>query len=731
MKLASESRVMTITEVAALAGITSRTISPYKNSHSEPPLGTLRAILKVLDFPLYFAFGEDLDTLDNHNDLTDHVSRKCIMEVNKKLYSYFHGRIIDSLGIQMYQSPVAALAELIANAWDADATSVQINLPDEITEESEISIIDNGIGMSFEQCQNCYLNVGRNRRVENGDSYSVGGRPILGRKGIGKFAGFGIARVLTVDTMSKETGEHTVFSLDLNALRGDHYIKTEGKEVQVSEAYLPNEAKKQAHGTTITLKGLTISRKPSKSQFAESMARRFLINQNTHHFTVRVNDLPLPDNNKLMGVEFDFPKDYREEEKPSNLTIQEDRAIEMIGDRQISWRIRFTKATIQNEELRGISIFCGIKVAQTPFFFNLTGGLPAQHGQTYMTGQVQADYLDTMDADIITTERQRINWELPETKSLEEWGQNRVKSLLLIWKKRRAEEKIKRIEDKVAPLAQRLNLLQSTERKIVSNALKRVASVETISDEQFIDLSNGFITAWEQGRLKNLINQISDTSDLDENALLNLLMETQVLNALHIAEAVKAKLEIINGLRIRIESKELENSVRDYIAKNPWLLSPEWETFRKEVSIKNLVEEAAKEAGFEDSANNKRIDLVMSSGTQLLLVEFMRPGLKVDRDHIYRYQTYIDIIRTKIESNTQIHFKKVSGLLIADKLDNPVGMDKVLKRLAHDDMKALEWINLLESASSQWQDFFEILVSRAPTDQRILDLQDTLHGTIK
>ena len=38
-----------------------------------------------------------------------------------KLFLRFHGRIIDSLGIQMYQSPVAAVAELIANAWDADA----------------------------------------------------------------------------------------------------------------------------------------------------------------------------------------------------------------------------------------------------------------------------------------------------------------------------------------------------------------------------------------------------------------------------------------------------------------------------------------------------------------------------------------------------------------------------------------------------------------------------------
>jgi len=37
----------------------------------------------------------------------------------RNLHLSFHGRIIDSLGIQMYQSPVAAVAELIANACNA------------------------------------------------------------------------------------------------------------------------------------------------------------------------------------------------------------------------------------------------------------------------------------------------------------------------------------------------------------------------------------------------------------------------------------------------------------------------------------------------------------------------------------------------------------------------------------------------------------------------------------
>ena len=647
------------------------------------------------------------------------------MSVNEeKLYLRFHGRIIDSLGIQMYQSPVAAIAELIANAWDADARNVAVTLPADLSGQPTIIVRDDGCGMSFEQCQKLYLNVGRNRRIDDDTGRSPNGRPVLGRKGIGKFAGFGIAELLEVDTTSAENGERTVFHLDLSDLRGDKYIGTARKEVPVLLHEQGSASRTTNFGTIITLKNLTLQRTPSKSRFAASMARRFLINQTADEFKVTINDLPLPEDNALMGIEYDFPADYKKNEKPEGLRIADGVGYEKIGEDEIEWRIKFTKDTLGTEELRGVSVFCGIKVAQTPFFFNLSGGLSGQHGQQYVSGQVRADYLDMLDADIITTERQRINWELQECKPLEEWGQKRVKSLLSIWKERRASDKIRRIDDKVAPFSARLERLKATEKRTVLGALKQMARIEALSDKQFTNLSTSILTAWEGGRLHELIEDVSSVETMDEGVLLTLLAEAQVLNALHVAEAVKAKVEIIAGLHKRISERDLENAVRDYIAKNPWLLSPEWETFKKETSVKNLVDAAAKEAELDrDDQWEKRVDLVMSSGRQLLIVEFMRPGLTVDRDHINRYQEYIDILRSSIAANTELGFGTVSGLLVADKLDRKRGMDETLKRLAEADMKALEWEGLLLRAAAQWEEFLDILVSRAPNDDRLSTLR--------
>lgn len=646
-------------------------------------------------------------------------------EPEHRLYLRFHGRIIDSLGIQMYQSPVAAIAELIANAWDADAKTVEVELPATLRAGSEIVVTDTGSGMSFEECQTHYLNVGRNRRLDDGTDNSRDGRPILGRKGIGKFAGFGIAEVVQIETTSKETGERTIFRLDLRDLRGEDYIDTSAREVEVLLAEGADEARKASSGTKVTLQELKLARTQNPEAFARSMARRFLINQRADNFVISVNGNPLPEDDALAGIQFDFPSEYKADEMPEGLRIEDGWAIEKVEENDVFWRVKFTKDTITVDEFRGISIFCGIKVAQTPFFFNLSGGLSGQHGQQYMSGVVRADYIDRLGSDIITTERQRINWENDDAAPLLAWGQERTKQLLGLWKARRAEKNIQLLDERVAEFSQRLERLPPRERRVVTTAIRKLAAIETLEQPQFESLAGAILTAWEGGRLRGLIEDVAQVETMDEGILLSLLAEAQVLTALHAAEAVKAKLDIIQGLRRRIESRDLENAVRNYIAEHPWLLSPEWETFRIERSVANLVAEAAQEAGVNrDPEWDRRVDLVLASGSQLLIVEFMRPGLTVDRDHLNRFQQYIDILREKIAGNTSLQFKSVSGLLVAEHMARPAGLQPLLDRLAASDMKAIEWHGLLLKAESQWKDFLSVLGERAPEDRRLIALQE-------
>ena len=43
------------------------------------------------------------------------------------------------------------------------------------------------------------------------------------------------------------------------------------------------------------------------------------------------------------------------------------------NEKEIRWKIHFLRDTIDDDELRGVSVFSKVKVVQRPFFFNLTG----------------------------------------------------------------------------------------------------------------------------------------------------------------------------------------------------------------------------------------------------------------------------------------------------------------------------------------------------------------------
>lgn len=642
-----------------------------------------------------------------------------------QLYLRVHGRVLEHLGIQMYQSPVNALAELIANSWDAEAEEVRIYLPDELTEDATIVVEDDGLGMTKQECQDRYLIVGWNRRGDDPDEKSPNkDRPILGRKGIGKFAGFGIAKVIEVDTISQETGERTVFQLSLDDLTGEEYIGEGEKPVPILTHLEPDGARKEDAGTTVTLSSLTLKRNISHSQFLRSMSRRFLLPQRQADFEVFVDGDALPEDSfETENVQYVFPRDYPEEDLPASVELSEEDSgwgiEELDNGESIRWRFIFYEDTIDDEELRGVSIFAKEKLVQAPFLFHLAGGLGGQHGVEYLTGQVEADFVDLLPEDVIATERQRLNWQHEATQPLLGWGQERVKKILRIWQDLRAEKRREQIEDKVAEFSDRLDKLPSHERKTVDRALKGLARISTLSDTQFNEMGDGILTAWEQGRLRELISDISESEEMSVEEFLSLLAEANILTALNVAEAVKTKLDVIKGLEERIRGRELENDLRDYVADNPWLLRKDWETFSRERGVRGLMEDAADEAGLTDNIYNGRIDLALSSGPQLVIVEFMRPGLRLDWDHINRCERYVLEIRSGVRAKTGCPFEYVPGYVIADRVDHSSAMVDKIDSLRDSHIYTMDWPELLRQAKKQWEDFSDALAQRAPDDARL------------
>ena len=340
------------------------------------------------------------------------------------------GQLFKHLGLQMYSGAVPAISELISNAYDAMARNVWITIPTghPIQLVDEIVVKDDGHGMNYEESNSLYLTVGRNRRSGESEwTKAYGGlkpRKVQGRKGIGKLAGFGIAERIDIQSVKGKQLAH--FALDYNDLtQSESFADTHGYAPET----LPDDGTRTRAkpGTTVTLTQLKINRAINEAQFKRGIARRLLVLD--EDFTVHVNGKPI--SRKEIPLQFRFPK------KPGTWE-----PADLDNGQQIQWWAGFCKATIPVEEQRGFVVYVRGKLAQTPWFFDLSGGVWGQHGLQYLTGEVQADFLDE-SVDLIATDRGAIRWEDPMATPLKDWGRKKVRELLESWTDKRREAKSK------------------------------------------------------------------------------------------------------------------------------------------------------------------------------------------------------------------------------------------------------------------------------------------------
>ena len=130
----------------------------------------------------------------------------------------FDPRTIEHLGIKMYSQLPYALAELVANAYDAGASNVNISLYDSEPDDKKIVIDDDGDGMSYEEVRDNFLVIGRKRRDTDEGRINSKGRRITGKKGLGKLALFGIGKIITIETTKTGESQKTVFTLDWDSI---------------------------------------------------------------------------------------------------------------------------------------------------------------------------------------------------------------------------------------------------------------------------------------------------------------------------------------------------------------------------------------------------------------------------------------------------------------------------------------------------------------------------------
>lgn len=620
----------------------------------------------------------------------------------RKLTMRFAPQAVTHLGLHTYTRPVHSIAELIANAWDADASKVELEIPfgQDWSHDSEIVVCDDGIGMNFDDCDDKFLVIGRDRREEG--KFTDKNRPVMGHKGLGKLGCFGIAKVIEIRTV--KDGRLTHFRMDF-----DEMPKQRGASPPPDyhpEVLVDSESTDEPTGTTITMKRLQLSRKINEASFRDSMARRFAVF--SAEFEVLVNGVALT--KEELDYEFRFPDhDWNVEDIPGLGTIR--------------WWAGFTRKPVKYHHAKGMAIMTRRRLAQEPFLFNIAGGFWGQAAKEYLVGEVEADMLDE-EEDLIATGRSTILWEHEKAQLLLQWGQDKVKALCGLW----LEGRIEKREDRLDKATNYLRLIEDyprRERKELNTFVRKVITVPGIEDDRLQDLVLSVVHAYGDTVVVNLIREINAAEHPDE--FTKLIADWNVVVAIRVYQTVKGKLAIIDRLAEMIAARAREvPELQGFLKDNPWLLDPKWEVLEHEKNLDNVLAEHLGVSAEEREEGRLRLDFFCLVTPGLwVVVEVKRPGKPIPREEIDKFAQYVDYLREHASKSNEPHMDvSVMGKLIAS--EYAAGTQRLIDRLRKDAMYIITWEQLLLDAKKNHADLFRIIKDRAPKEDPRIQALETI-----
>lgn len=603
-------------------------------------------------------------------------------EINRSKKPYqmkFDIGTIKHLGLQMYSTLPSVIGELVANSWDADATRVEITIPNEaIGTSSEIVLRDDGIGMSDADVRDKYLIIGRNRREQETDQTPPPAlRPIMGRKGIGKFSAFGIAKEIAVESV--KNGEVSHFRMNYDELLEN----AANREIELPQLHPTENVSK---GTTVTLRYLTKfqNRRIPIGTLRRGLARRFSVIGAQHDFEVVINGKSIsPEERDLKRL---LEKDMNGE---PYLWKYDDREIKPETGWTVSGWIGALKRTSPTKDRvdRGIALMARGKLVQEPFVFDAVGG--QQFAFSYLIGELHVEFVDAGE-DTIGTSRNALVWDTEANTALKEWGQKEVNGIAREWSAKRRQDNERQLQENplYVNFRERAEEIGNTRAlkladRLIRQAIDKNPTADTTELEPLIQMCLDFLefdAFWE------IASDLTEAELEDPGKLLELFREWQIVEAKEMARVTGGRITTIEKLQKLIENNALEvPTLHNFLREFPWVIDPRWTLVDDEVYYSHLLRDKFPESS-EVPEENKRIDfLCVREGTHLVVVEIKRPGSKVSREELRQIEEYVIFVQNHLQGTTdpESQYQEVTGyLLCGDLVDTPYvrGRREILAR---------------------------------------------------
>mgnify|MGYP001026289467 FL=1 len=606
--------------------------------------------------------------------------------------STFEKDFIERTYLSVVSDVTIAFSELVANSWDAGATTVNITLPSKANEK--IIIEDNGSGMTDDEFQERWMVIAYNRVAHQGqyiEYTSLQGkakRLAYGRNGIGRHSMLCFNDQYEIETWRNGTCNKYLISVD----GGDSAFS-------VIEH---NIFSREGHGTKLSVKA--VKKIPQKKEVKQTLGYRFLFDP---EFTVYVNNEKIEFQKNLKPL---VSKDINTKAK-NNLKI----SIYTIPEGE--------KTTATN----GIAFWAGGRLVGNPSWY--VGNTRVEDARR----KFALRHLIVVQADCLIDDVQ-YDW----AKFLNTEKVNDVFSAVIQYVR---EYRVEYYRGKVS--------------EVRSDAIRRnLKRIETLSIPALYDLKGFFEYYLEQRpevdndelsiiidalvsvlQARNgvfLLQKLANMDSADIDTLNDILDEWSISDIKDVLEEIDNRLKVINAIEQLCSDPTTDelHVLHPLVSQAKWLFGIEYDnlndTFNRQLTT--VMQSLLKSQRKEDVDINwkKRPDLVIGSGfsvsstcieeadandvfciSKILIIELKKGGFTIGRGEVVQAEEYIDSIYRGNKLNCK---PKIKAYVVGDSVSPAIGTHKTLEN--YGEVYVYTYAQLVQTASKRLFNLKNKLIER-------------------
>lgn len=647
--------------------------------------------------------------------------------------------VINHLGVGLYSSTPAALTELVANAWDADANEVKITVD---PNARSIVIEDDGHGMSAFDIQKKFLKVGYSRRQQADGNFSASRmRRVMGRKGIGKLAMFALANEVKVSSLVIG-GEAVGLTVNVPEFK---------KSIEAGQGHpldeFPPQSFPKGKGTRIELLQVLTGLKTTEAYLRIKLARRFSVLDDAHKFKLFLNgkEIQKEDRGFYQHVQLLWAfDDYAKKEiqglskniatLPNQVSGQApEPCIAMLpnsfkgesSDLSISGYIAsvFLPRQLGSKEDSAniVSIFANGRVFAEDV---LSEANSAKYYQSYLVGEIHADFLDEDNIDRATASREAIKKDDSKYQALIAFIRDTLESIGDQWDEWRIDLGLDQSEPQNSTILEWINTLDDKrDQKAATKLMTSIKNAVIHSDDSKNDaakrvLYRGAIIGFEKLRLTKQLDKLDAVSDVLGAEFAAIFASMDHVEESAYAEITRQRLAVIKKFaEITNNPSTLEKVAQQYLFTHLWLLDPTWDRITAQVEMEKTLTKYLKETLPDSSGARLDITYRASSGRHIV-VELKKPT-KTSLDYfdlykqVTKYRKAVEAYYIKKEPNKPVPPLDIY-LLVAR---TPNGFEEAeRKSLAEVGGRFITYEQLINDAKKSYQQYLDVANITGPLE---------------